>query len=525
MSEQRDKPLARGVGRRRLLQGSAAVAATIAGAGLVQRELRAPAPALAAPDAQPAPRAGKIVHSTNPPLEETRLSDLEGWITPNDLFYVRNHFDTLAASADGWTLRVEGNVERPTTLSLTDLRALPSRSTIAFLECAGNSRGRFDPPADGTKWTMGAVGNAEWTGISVSTLLDMVGIKPGSVDLVAEGADSGNVTRGLPMPSAMDPDTMIVWAMNGEPLAPEHGFPLRLFVPGWVGVASIKWLRRLEVLDRPFDGVYNVQRYISLREGKPNEPATLQPVTSAIARPAPNTQLAAGATTVVSGFAWSGAAKISRVELSADGGQTWADARLAQPIIPHAWVRFELPWQPALPGDYVLASRATDETGAVQPVSVEWNRMGYGNNSIYNVPVTVVGSAAPAPAPATPAPTEAPAAAPPPSAPSGAGAQGANASQVEAGSRVYAESCASCHGADGPGGRGPRLVGGPTTFQSWADAQELFGTVKAEMPLNAPGSLSDDQYWSVVAHLLDRNGLNPQGVVLGPDTAKQIKLR
>ena len=177
--------------------------------------------------------------------------------------------------------------------------------------------------------------------------------------------------------------------MNGAPLLPPHGAPARLYVPGWIGVASIKWLQHLEVIDRPFDGLYNTQRYIlqDRPSGAPTEPATLQPVKSYINRPAPGSTLAAGAH-LVTGYAWSGSGPIARVEVSADGGASWADAAILEPRLPRAWVRFELPWQ-ATAGEFVLASRATDERGAVQPESVEWNRMGYYMNAIYRLPITV----------------------------------------------------------------------------------------------------------------------------------------
>lgn len=507
----------RGVGRRQLLKGGAAVAAAVAGGALVARE-SAPAPVEAAPAAQ---GPGRIVHSTNPPLEESPLEAIEGWLTPTRIFYVRNHFQHPETSAEGWKLKIEGHVERPMELSLEQLKLLPSRSIVAFLECAGNSRGRFSPRADGTQWGNGAIGNAEWTGVSVATLLELVGMRPDAVDLVAEGADAGKVIRGLPISIALDPDTMVVWAINGEPLPQAHGFPLRLFVPGWIGVASIKWLQRLEVLNRQFEGLYNNQRYVYVREGQPTVPATVQPVKSAIVRPAPNATLGPG-THLVSGFAWSGSGKIIRVEVSADGGQTWADARIAPPVVPRAWVRFELPWQVTAPGSYVLASRASDDAGQVQPPSVEWNRQGYGMNAIYTVPVTVGGAAA--------APTQPDGPAEPVAVPGGPvggqpAAGGAPAQQVAIGATLYAQECARCHGANGEGDRGPQLVAGPNTFEAYETADKLFRAIKTEMPLDTPGSLTDDQYYAITAHLLDKNGLNPEGLVLGPETAGRIRLR
>jgi len=378
------------VTRRRLLQAGAAAGLAVATAsGLV------PSQAAAAPSGQESlppekPGSTNIVHSKTPPLEESRVADLVGLITATSNFFIRNHFATPEIDASTWRLTVDGHVERPFEIGYDELMSLPQqRSVIGFLECAGNGRGRYDPPAEGTRWTNGAAGTAEWTGIPVAALLERAGVRSGAVDLVAEGADTGRVTRGLPLAVALQPDTLVAWAMNGEPLLPPHGGPARLYVPGWIGVASIKWLQRLEVTDRQFDGLYNTQRYVlqDRPSGAPTEPVTLQPVKSYINRPSPGSTLAAGGH-LITGYAWSGSGQIAKVELSADGGASWADAAILEPRLPRAWVRFELPWQ-ATPGEFVLASRATDERGALQPESVEWNRMGYYMNAIYRLPVTV----------------------------------------------------------------------------------------------------------------------------------------
>jgi DMSO/TMAO reductase YedYZ molybdopterin-dependent catalytic subunit len=374
--------------RRRLLKAGAAAGLAITGAAAAVGSSAAPF----AQDAQTPEKPGStnIVHSKTPPIEETRVAELSGLITPTRNFYIRNHFATAHVDGATWRLRVEGHVDNPFTIGYDELLGLPQqKSLIAFLECAGNGRGRFDPAAEGTRWTHGAAGTAEWTGVPVSVLLDRAVVQSGAVDLVAEGGDAGRVTRGLPLGVALDPDTMVVWAMNGEPLAPDHGAPVRLFVPGWVGVASVKWLERLEVTTSRFDGFYNDQRYVYVDRpsGTPTEPATVQPVKSYINRPSLDASLAAGSQ-LITGYAWSGFGPINSVEISTDGGQSWTAARILEPRLPRAWVRFEHPWV-ATAGRHVLASRAMDDRGNLQPETVEWNRQGYHMNAIYTVSVDV----------------------------------------------------------------------------------------------------------------------------------------
>ena len=374
--------------RRQLLKAGAAAGLAIAGAsGAVGSSA---APLAQEPLASEKPGSTNIVHSKTPPIEETRVAELNGLITPTRNFYIRNHFATAQLDATTWQLRVEGHVDNPFAIGYEELLGLPQqRSLIAFLECAGNGRGRFSPPAEGTRWTHGAAGTAEWTGIPVSVLLERAGVRGGAVHLVAEGGDAGRVTRGLPLAVALDPDTMVVWAMNGEPLGPDHGAPVRLFVPGWVGVASVKWLERLEVINTAFDGFYNEQRYVYVDRpsGAPTEPATVQPVKSYISRPSPDATLAAGAQ-LITGYAWSGFGPINSVEVSTNAGGSWTAARILEPRLPRAWVRFEHPWM-ATSGRHSLASRAMDDRGNVQPETVEWNRQGYHMNAIYTLSVDV----------------------------------------------------------------------------------------------------------------------------------------
>lgn len=317
------------------------------------------------------------------------LDQIHGLIVPTDHFFVRSNGPVPIFEPDTWRLRIGGLVERPIELTLAELRALPNRTLTAFLECAGNGRTRFDPPTDGTPWKNDAAGNAEWEGVALGDVLDLAGVRPETVEIVSQGGDFARMNRGLPLDVARDPDTMLVWAMNGAPLTPDHGAPVRLFVPGWAGIAATKWLTSLTAIDRPWDGFYNVQNYVLFdAEGVPIRPVRTMPVKSTIATPVDGAVLGAGLGEVI-GFAWSGDGAIVGVEVSVDGGETYADAPLIEAAGPRSWVRFRFPWAPE-PGRYALRSRARDAAGNVQPETAFWNLKGYQMNAILEVGVTVI---------------------------------------------------------------------------------------------------------------------------------------
>jgi len=316
------------------------------------------------------------------------LDLVDGLIVPNELFFVRSNGPTPTIDPATWRLRVSGLVNRPQELSLDDLKAMPKRTLTAFLECSGDSRNRFTQEVEGTKWGNDAVGNAEWGGVSLRAVLDAAGVQDGAVDVVCQGGDFPEMQRGLPITLAADPDTMIVWQMNGVDLPVPNGGPVRLFVPGWGGIASTKWLVGLDVIDRQFAGQYNSESYVIIDEaGAIVRPVEEMPVKSVIATPTANTQVAAGAQTVA-GYAWSGYGDIARVEVSTDGGATYAEAPIAERAGPRSWVRFEFPWQAAA-GEARLRSRAADTSGLTQPEIAPWNAKGYQMNAIFEVPVTV----------------------------------------------------------------------------------------------------------------------------------------
>jgi DMSO/TMAO reductase YedYZ molybdopterin-dependent catalytic subunit len=316
------------------------------------------------------------------------LHDIEGFDVPTHQFFIRSNGPVPIINAAEWRLTIDGLVERPSELSLADLRALPTTTLNAFLECAGNGRTRFDPPTDGTSWKNDAVGNATWEGVSLRDVLELAGIKPDTQEIVSQGGDFAKMNRGLPIEVAQDPDTMLVFGMNGEPLTPEHGAPVRLFVPGWAGISSTKWLVSLTAIDRPWDGFYNVQNYVLFDEaGKPIRAVRTMPVKSTIATPAEGAVLPPGPA-YITGFAWSGDAAVDRVEVSLDGGESYVDAPIVGATGPHAWVKFQMPWD-AAPGTYRLRSRAHDRAGHVQPEQAFWNLKGYQMNGILEVNVRV----------------------------------------------------------------------------------------------------------------------------------------
>lgn len=344
--------------------------------------------------------AGLVVHRAHPLNCETSLPALVGGVVmPNARFYVRNHFQIPALDAGTYRLAVQGSVERPLSLSVRDLQNMPSHTQVVTLECAGNGRTLFDPPIPGEKWNLGAVSTAEWTGVPLAEVLDRAGVRTGARDVVFRGADGGPVEggsrpicfeRSLSLDHARDVDVLLAYAMNGEALPIQHGHPVRLVVPGWYAVASVKWLTEIEVLDRPFAGHYQTEKYWYEyeRDGQlQREPVTLQRVRALITEPAPDQQIRRGEL-VIRGVAWSGAAPIARVEVST--GEHWQEARLVGERKRHSWQWWELMTRIDEPGVATLRACATDLAGRTQPEHAEWNRLGYGNNAMPQVHVRMV---------------------------------------------------------------------------------------------------------------------------------------
>ena len=324
---------------------------------------------------------------------EMPLALADSFHTPTPEFFVRSNGPTLAVVIDPetWRLRIHGCVNQELSLALVDLQAMAPGTMTAFLECSGNSRSRFaghGSPVEGTNWGEGAVGNATWTGVPLRDVLNQAGIKPGAIDVVATGGDFDSMQRALPVDVATNGDVMLVWEMNGAPLLPIHGGPVRLIVPGWGAIASTKWVVDLNVINHRFDGYWNADNYVLYDEsGAAIGPVTRMPVKSVITTPGENARIPAGSV-AIEGFAWSGHGGIDRVEISTDDGAHWEAARIIKEAGPLAWVQFAFTWS-ASPGDHILQSRAVDREGNVQPTQARWNRKGYQMNAIRSARVVV----------------------------------------------------------------------------------------------------------------------------------------
>jgi len=300
----------------------------------------------------------------------TPLQDLDGIITPADLHFERHHGGVPAVDPQQYSLLIHGMVERPTIFTLAELKRFPGTSIIRFVECSGNGGRAYrltTPTADlSPQQTDGLTSTSEWTGVRLATLLREVGVSPKARWLLAEGMDAAVMTRSIPMSIAND-DALIAYGQNGEALRPEQGYPVRLMLPGVEGNASVKWLRRIEVADQPFMTREETSKYTDpLPDGTARMFSLAMDAKSLITEPSFPDKLTGPGWWEIRGIAWSGRGKISKVDVSADGGKTWHLAKLDDPVLPKCHTRFRLPWE-WKGGDAVIASRATDETGYVQP--------------------------------------------------------------------------------------------------------------------------------------------------------------
>jgi DMSO/TMAO reductase YedYZ molybdopterin-dependent catalytic subunit len=329
------------------------------------------------------------------PLEGLRYDT-----TPVGMHYLVIHFDIPPADERTWTVQVDGLVDRPLSLSMDDLRARPAVTRAVTMECAGNGRAHLSPRAASQPWLWEAIGNAEWTGTPLRPILEEAGVRPEAVELVFTGADhgiQGDVEQDYQWSFSLDDVTrdevLLAYAISGQPLPPQHGYPVRLLVPDWYGMCSVKWLTKITAVAEPFDGfqlwAYQLRqdanddgvrvtrkqpRALMLPPGFPDFPSRLRYVEAGPCE--------------LTGRAWSGWGGISRVEVSVDGGRAWADAALAPPPSAHAWRAWSFPWE-APRGEHELLSRATDDAGNVQPVDPPWNYHGFSNNMAQRVQVVV----------------------------------------------------------------------------------------------------------------------------------------
>jgi DMSO/TMAO reductase YedYZ molybdopterin-dependent catalytic subunit len=328
------------------------------------------------------------------PLEALRYD-----ITPTGLHYLLVHFDIPAVDPTTWRLTLDGLVDRPLELTLDDLRARPRRTLPVTLECAGNGRARLRPRPLSNPWLLEAIGTAEWTGTPIGPILDEAGLRDDAAELVFTGADRGvqggtehDFQRSLRIGDARRPEVLLVDEMNGQPLQPQHGFPLRLVVPGWYGMASVKWLTRIEAVAEPFAGYQQGTAYHYREHAEdPGTPVSRIRVRALMTPPGipdffTRRRLVDAGRVTLSGRAWGGRAPIRRVEVGLDGA--WREATLGPSLGEFAWRSWSFEWD-AAPGEHELACRATDADGETQPLDAPWNYQGMGNNGIQSISVTV----------------------------------------------------------------------------------------------------------------------------------------
>ena len=345
---------------------------------------------------------GMIVRSARFFDLETPVEYFDRWITPVPHFFVRNHMhEPSEVSAENWRLSIGGEVDKPLTLTFSDLGKLPSHSVVNTLECAGNGRGLHRPQVPGIQWGRGAVGTAKFSGPPLRDVLQQAGVKSSGKHVMLRGLDEipGKVPpfiRSIPIEKALDSDTLIATHMNDAPLTRHHGFPARAMVPGWIGAASCKWLTEIKVLDSEFVGNFMNPGYRfpnqPVKPGDSMKPEDTHVVTglnvkSVISGPLDGSTLKAGKLTL-HGAAWAGEADIAKVEVSTDGGTSWNVAALGRDQSHYAWRLWSYSWN-AKRGDHVIRSRATDSQGRVQPAEAAWNPSGYLYNAIDEVKIHV----------------------------------------------------------------------------------------------------------------------------------------
>jgi sulfane dehydrogenase subunit SoxC len=326
----------------------------------------------------------RLVRSGN--SSGTPHQDLMGIITPSDLHFERHHGGVPEVDPARYSLLIHGMVDRPTVFTLADLKRFPSVSRIHFLECSGNL-GRTAGPDTTPGQLAGLTSTSEWTGVPLATLLKEVGVHSNAKWLLAEGTDAAVLTRSVPIEKALE-DAIVAYGQNGEPIRPEQGYPARLFLPGWEGNASVKWLRRIEVGDQPFMTREETSKYTEpFANGTSRMFSFRMDARSLITHPAYPVTLQRG-WVEINGIAWTGAGMITRVDVSTDGGQTWAAARLQEPVLSMAHTRFRHLWE-WTGAEAVIMSRAVDETGYIQPTRAELlKQRGPGTTGYHLNPIT-----------------------------------------------------------------------------------------------------------------------------------------
>lgn len=354
-------------------------------------------------DGGPRPaKTGMIVRSVRPEDLEMPLEGFQHYITPIEQFYVRSHHYEPKVDLATWKLDVGGQVANPLSLTMDDLKKLPKVEVVAVAECAGNGRSFYAPTVPGLQWQTGSVGNGRWGGVRLVDVLKKAGVKPAGIELLMDGADVPVGTmpkfqRTITMKKALDPNTILAYEMNGQTLPNQHGFPLRLIASGWATDSWVKWLSKLTVLDKEFDGFFMKTAYRHpgkpVRPGEAVDPAQMQPVTSlhvksVISTPLDGTDVTLGKPMSIAGAAWAGAeGPVTAVDVSTDGGRTWVPAKLGAERSQFGWRLFSHSFTPAKAQYYTLMARARTAAGDIQPMSQEWNPSGYQWNVVQPVGV------------------------------------------------------------------------------------------------------------------------------------------
>jgi len=331
------------------------------------------------------------------------LEGLSYDVTPTGMHYTLTHYDIPSIDIATWHLVVDGHVHKMLSLTMQELQQRPVQTLRVTLECAGDGRGLLQPRPTSQPWLSGAVGTAEWLGTPLRPLLEEAGIGDDVREILFKGLDRGiegdveqDFQRSLPLSVAMQDDVLLAWAMNGAPLEPQHGYPLRVIVPGWYGMAHVKWLSTITAIATPFDGYQQAVSYrYSQSHDEPGEPVTLMRVRSLMIPPGipdflTRTRIVQRGSVELRGRAWSGRSTITRVEVSDDGGTTWANAEVNEPQGNFSWQSWRYLWNASSPGTYELCCRAHDSMGNVQPLEQYWTARGMGNNTVQRLPVLVV---------------------------------------------------------------------------------------------------------------------------------------
>lgn len=342
-----------------------------------------------------------IVRSLQPENQETPIQFINGDTIDPHLFYRRNHFSYPLLTSSNYWLPINGSVEIPRLFSMQEILNIPSKMIKLVLECSGDKRGLFEPKVFGEQWQKGAISQGYWKGVPLRALLELTGIKKGAKEVVVEGFDYGKRTdsdqvysfsRSLPLDKALHPDTIIAYEYNNQPIPLKHGFPLRLIVPQWYAMASVKWIKQIRVIESEFQGPFQVIDYVYYPHRKNNIdtlPVTTINVNSTIQKPLDREVLTTGFH-FINGIAWTGKGVIIKVEVSTDGGKSWSDAKITnQKKGNYEWISWTFEWPALEKGEYTIMTKATDSFNRTQPASPFWNRKGYGYNSVDKIKIKI----------------------------------------------------------------------------------------------------------------------------------------